>query len=144
MVKCKICLEEAGESKDYQHLHFHLLYKHGMTSRHYKTMYPAAKIVSAKFRQKQRDLMIEKRKRIKDLAKRQSRWRLKKYHDITEMYRNIEPTIDNIETITQRLQYLGLRLGSGIHGQDYKKTYREYMEAKIALEHLVDLHIKQS
>lgn len=141
MVKCKICIEEKGESKDFEHLHFHVLKKHGMTSQDYRNQFPDAPITSSKFRQKQRKQMLERRKNIPDLEEKLHRWRNEKPESMDS---KVEPTMDNIESLTERVQYLKLLLGSGVRGEKYKRAYHEYMEIKMLLEHLIDLYIKQS
>ena len=141
MVKCRMCLEETGKSKDFEHLHFHLLKIHGMVSKEYRQRYPDAHITSSKFRQKQKKLMLERRKNIPDLEERLHRWRHEKPESMDS---DVEPTMDNIESLTERVQYLKLLLGSGVQGEKYKRAYHEYMEATLLLEHLIDLYIKQS
>ena len=141
MVKCKICIEEKGESDDYHHLTFHLGKKHRIYTREYKEKFPDAHITSSSFRQKQRKLMLERRKNIPDLEERLHQWRNEKPESMDS---EVEPTMDNIESLTERVQYYKLLLGSGVRGERYKRAYHEYMEAKTLLEHLIDLYIKQS
>lgn len=145
MVQCRYCKKETGKSKNYQHLHFHLLYKHGLVAKQYKKMFPKAPIVSERFREKQRALMSVKRQRYKDLAQRQNKWRNKitdnYYRD--NYYRDLEPTRENIELLEERIQYLKYGLAAGLRGYEYRKTLLDLRELKSVLDELRNVHEKK-
>jgi hypothetical protein len=141
MVKCKICLEEKGASDEYHHLHFHLYKKHHMTVRHYRSLFPDAVVVSNQFIEKQRKLMMERRKQIPDFQERLNRWRHKNSESGYDEY---VPTIDDIDRLHDREEYLKFLLGSGVKGEKYKRAYREYMEIRQILKMLYEKKSQQS
>ena len=143
MVKCKICIEEKGESDDYHHLTFHLEKKHRMFTREYKEKFPDAHITSSSFRQKQRKLMLERRKNIPDLEKKLHRWRYEEREsDYPDVFEN--PSIDDLETLKQREKWCCQMLGSGITGERYKRIYKDLMECRRALEVLFEQLMRES
>jgi len=142
MVKCKICLEEKGRSNDYEHLHFHLLKKHGIVCRDYRNQFPGALVTSSSFRLKQKKLMLEKRKNIPDLQKKLHAWRQQKEDpDYEDVYKN--PTIDDLENIKRREEWCRMMLGSGIKGEEYKRIYKDLMDCRVAIEQLFEQLMRQ-
>jgi len=143
MVKCKICIEEKGQSKDFQHLHFHLLKIHGMTSRDYRNQFPDAPITSSKFRQKQKKLMTERRKNIPDIDKRLHEWRYKiNESHYPEIFEN--PSLDDFEALKEREQWCRMMLGSSVKGERYRRIYRDLMECRRALEVLFEQLMRET
>ena len=143
MPKCKICIEETGKSDEYDHMHFHLLKKHGMVCRDYKNQFPDAPITSSSFRQKQRKLMVERRKAIPDLQERLNAWRLEGTDsNDPEVFEN--PSIDDLETLKQREEWCRMMLGSGVKGKRYRRIYKDLMECRRALEVLFEQLMRES
>ena len=130
MIKCRYCIEKNGESRSFEHLPLHLLNMHGMLPKEYLQMYPNAPLTSAKFKQKQKDLMKKRHREIPDLVARSQKWR-----DAVVKLDPIEnPTIDDLESLEAREKWLRLNLASGVTGTDYKKIYLELMSIRVLLK----------
>lgn len=130
MIKCRYCMEKTGESKSFEHLPLHLLYKHGMSTREYKQRYPHAPLTTKKFKQKQKVLMKQRHKQIPDMVARSQKWR----DEVVKLDPIENPTIDDLESLSQREKWLRMKLASGITGTDYKKIYLELMSIRVLLK----------
>lgn len=141
MLKCRICIERKGESKDFKLINLHLLKKHGMLPKEYLQRYPNAKLSSSKFRAKQRQLMFERRKNDPNYQEKLHAW----LHEISKShYPDVfeNPSIDDFEALKQREKWCRLMLGSGIKGGRYRRIYRDLMEVRQALEILFEQLMK--
>jgi len=135
VVKCLMCKEKV-ESKDFDFLNFHLLNQHGMTPRHYRQLFPGAKLKSRKMCNMHRRVMFETYKKNPDMNEKKNKWR----DEIRERpinYDDLNFDCDTLEALTERKRYHALAMLSGIQGEAYKNAYANFLEARDMLNFLL-------